>query len=319
MIKTMKATVRGQEITLTYNAADGYWEATLTAPADSSFHEDGGFFPVSVTAEDTAGNSSTIDSSDGTFGQFIRLFNKEENKPVVEILSPTSGAYITTGRPQIKVKITDNNYQASGYSGINPETVDCKINGEDISKYAPNDSDISVAEVEGGYMITCTPSVDIPDSDNVVIAVNAKDNDGNAADTATVIFAVDTLAPQLTVDSPVDGFETNQAQQTVSVTTEPGVSVVFKLNGTKQGDAVIADANGHAEKTITMSKQGENVIEVTASDAAGLSTTITRKIVFNTTAPVFAKVEMVANGKQITQSNPALAGKVYTIRVKMDE
>ena len=317
MAKQIKAIVRGQEIPLTYNATTGFYEAQVTAPADSSFNEENGYFPVTVRAEDSAGNVSEIDSLDSAFGQFIRLYNKEEVKPIIEILSPTSGAYITVSRPTIKFKVTDNRVQTSGYSGINLARCSFKINGKDIMEFASND-DITTEEIEGGYLVTCTPSVDIPDSDNVTITVDCKDNDGNAADTATTVFTIDTVAPTLTVDTPADNLETNQDTIEVSGVTEPGVSVDVKLNGTTQG-TVTADENGHFSKTVKFTQQGENTIEVIATDNAGLSTTITRTVVFNTTAPVFLEVKMLVNDNQITQSNPALAGKVYRIMVKMDE
>jgi len=316
-VKQAKAIVNGQEIALTYDAATGYWEAQVTAPADSSFNQAGGYFPVKVIAEDNAGNKSEIDSSDSTFGEFIRLYNKEEVKPIIEILQPTSGAYITTSRPTIQFKITDNKIQTSGYSGVNKDSCVVKINGQNIREL-DSAANISWTETEGGFIGTYTPSFDIADSDSVTISVDCLDNDKNAAETATAVFAIDTLAPSLTINNPVDGLETNQDTLKVSGVTEPGAEVSVKLNGTQVG-TVTADESGLFEQSVRFTQQGNNVIEITATDAAGLSTTIIRNVVFNTTAPVFLEVKMLANGKQITQSNPALAGKIYTIRVKMDE
>ncbi|MCM1544859.1 MAG: hypothetical protein NC110_06105 [Ruminococcus sp.] len=318
-IRQIKAIIRGKEEILTYNATSGYYEATVPAPSDSSFNEQGGYFPVKVIAVDTAGNESVIDSTDSTFGANLRLFNKEIQKPVIEILSPTTGAYITNSRPEIKFKITDNKLQTSGWSGVNKNSCNVKINGRLIADF-DGGVDISWEETEGGFIGTVNLTVDIPDSENVTISVDCRDNDGNAADTATVVFAIDTLAPQLTIVSPADDLETNQDSILVSVTTEPGVSVTVKLNGAAQGTPLIADENGHAERTVKLTKQGENIIEVFATDAAGLSSpTCTRTIVFNTTAPVFEVVKMEANGRQITQSNPAAAGGTYKIMVKMRE
>lgn len=56
-------------------------------------------------------------------------------------------------------------------------------------------------------------------------------------------------------------------------------------------------------------KEGENTITIVATDSAGKSTTITRKVTLNTSAPEFESVTLTPN--------PVDAGKTYKISVKV--
>lgn len=67
-IKTVKATINGQTYTLTLNDSTNKYEATITAPDKSSYNKEGHYYPVSITAQDQAGNSETVDSTDSTLG-----------------------------------------------------------------------------------------------------------------------------------------------------------------------------------------------------------------------------------------------------------
>ena len=77
-IKTIIATVQGQEVELTYNEATGYYEGTGQAGNDSSFPQNGGYFPASIKATDDTDLSATVDSSHSTFGSNLRLFVAEK-------------------------------------------------------------------------------------------------------------------------------------------------------------------------------------------------------------------------------------------------
>lgn len=313
-LKKLTATVQSQSVELTLNSSSGYYEATCTAGSDSSFNQSGGYFPVSVKAEDTAGNSTTVDSTHSTLGSSIRLFVYEQNKPTITITSPTNGAYVTdTTKPEISFKIVDNTVQTSGYSGINKSSVVLKVGGT-----AVDNSKITFTGTTGGYIGKYTPTSDLADG-SVTITVDGKDNDGNAAATATVTFKLDNLAPSLTLTSPVDGTETNKAAVTIAGTTDDAnkpVTITIKLNGTDCG-SVTVNGDGSFSKSIDLSKQGTNTIVVTATDASGKSTSITRTIKYSTTAPVFNSVEIIYNGKVVDSTNKVPAGAVYTIRCKV--
>ncbi|MGN1418140.1 MAG: hypothetical protein ACI4W6_02300 [Acutalibacteraceae bacterium] len=314
-IKTMQATINGQVYDLTLNESTGKYEAVITAPSGSSFNLENGYYPVSVTATDTAGNSTTVDSTHATLGDSLKLYVKEQNKPVITILEPSHGAYVTNSKPAIKFKIVDNTVQTSGYSGVNKDSLTIDINGYSLDSLPIFFDAVEWTETDGGYIGTLNlidAAYSIGDG-QCTIKIDCKDNDGNSADTASCTFTVDTLAPSLTVDMPADGLETNQSELTVSgstddVTSKP-VSVNITLNGVDQGEISIND-DGTFSKDLTLSQQGENTIVVTATDSAGKVTTVTRTVTFNTTAPVIKSV--------VISPNPVNAGNTYTITVEVE-
>lgn len=306
-IKTLTATINGQTVTLTLNSETGKYEAQLNAPAGSSYNLSGGYYPVSLRAEDTAGNVTTADSEHSTLGESLRLYVKEKVKPIITIISPSSGAYVTTDSPEIKFKVTDNTVQTTGFSGINKDSLALKLGSVLVSN-----SEITWEETDGGFIGTHVPMVGFDDGD-LTITINIKDNDGNSADTATSTFTIDTVAPSLVVTAPTSGLETNQSELNVvgstdDVTSKP-VSISVKLNGTDCGEVTI-DSDGSFSKTITLDQQGENVIIITATDKAGKTTSVTRTVTYNTTAPVIKSV--------VITPNPADAGTLYKIVVEVE-
>lgn len=95
-IKAVKAVINGQTYNLTLNSGTGKYEATVTAPAESSYNQPGHYYNVQVTAEDDAGNTTTKDASDGTLGASLQLQVKEKVAPIITITAPTEGATTQT-------------------------------------------------------------------------------------------------------------------------------------------------------------------------------------------------------------------------------
>ena len=117
-VQSVSAVINGQTVNLTYNAETGKYEATVTAPSSSSYPLSGHYYPVSVTATDDAGNSTTVDDTDATLGESLRLQVKEHVAPVITIVSPTSGSYIISNQPTIQWTVTDDD------SGVRAELED---------------------------------------------------------------------------------------------------------------------------------------------------------------------------------------------------
>ena len=127
-IKTVQATIKGQVYTLTLNETSGKYETTITAPDKSSYNNNAGhYYPVSITATDQAGNSVTIDDTDSTLGNSLKLKVKEKVKPVISKLVPSNGAYLATSAPEITATLTDDD------SGISISTLVLKIDGQTIN------------------------------------------------------------------------------------------------------------------------------------------------------------------------------------------
>lgn len=309
-IKTIIATVQGQDIELTLNEATGYYEGTGTAGADSSFPQSGGYFPVSVKATDDSDLYATADSDDF---ETLRLFVYENKAPTIEIITPTSGAYITdTTKPDIQFKIVDNSVQTSGYSGVNKDETVLTVGGVQVDS-----SLIEWEDTDGGYIGTYTPETDLSDGE-VTITVSGADNDGNSAETASVTFKIDNLSPTLNVTSPANGLVTSQSEVVVAGTTSDTstpINVKITLNGNVQFDEEVT--GGTFSETINLVTEGDNVIVVTATDATGKSTEQTITVRYNTTAPVFEEVEIFYEGSQVSADNKVPAGGQYTIRCKV--
>lgn len=300
-IQTVKATINGVEHALTYNQTSGKWEATVTAPGKSSYPQTGHYYGVSVTATDSYGNSKTVNQSDASLGESLRLTVKEKVAPVITITAPTASAYVTSNKPVIQFNITDDD------SGVNPDTITIKIDSA-----AAISSGITKTETDTGYSCSYTPGAALSDGAHT-IRVDAQDYDGNSATQKSVTFTVDTTPPALDVVSPTDDLYTNTTAGTVSGTTNDAtsspVTITIKLNGVDQGTVTVA-ANGSFSKDVTYDA-GDNTVVVTAKDAAGKSTSVTRTVHVNTNAPVFTSVELVPN--------PVDAGATYVIKVTVAE
>lgn len=148
-VKSVQAVINGTTVTLTYNSSNGKYEATVTAPAKSSYNVNSGhYYPVTVKATDEAGNTTTKTDSDATLGASLKLKVKEKVAPTISISGPTTGSYLTTSKPSIIWTVTDAD------SGVNPSmigiTIDSgsKITGDGIKRET----------VSGGYRCTYTPT-----------------------------------------------------------------------------------------------------------------------------------------------------------------
>lgn len=304
---TVKATIKGQEITLTYDSSTGLYKASVTAPSDSSYtNNTGHYFPVSVTATDEAGNSTTVSDTQGNFKENLKLYVKEKVAPKVTGVSPSSGANITTSNPTFEFNVVDNsNGQSSGFSGINPDTIQLVVNGTTIEN-----SKITKTPITGGFKCSYVSEAAIPDGDRTY-TVKVNDYDGNTSETVSTTFKIDTVPPVLEVSQPVDGTSTNKNTVDVigytSDATSSPVTVKIYVNGNDTG-SVDLDGSGNFVKTVTLS-DGENIIKIVSTDKIGKFSEITRTVYLKTTAPVFKSVKI--------EPNPVDAGNSYTIFVEV--
>lgn len=298
-IKTVQATIKGQVYTLTLNDGSGKYEATITAPDKSSYNNNAGhYYPVSITATDQAGNSVTIDDTDSTLGNSLKLKVKEKVKPVISKLVPSNGAYLSTSAPEITATLTDDD------SGIAISTLVLKIDGQAI-----NNTNITKNTTAGGYNISYTPTTALNDGSHTV-TVQISDNDGNVSDTVSTTFSVMTTAPTLEITAPVDGLNTNKSALTVTGTTNADAKVKITLNGADVG-TVTVESDGTFSKGITFNTEGENVIVITSTNLAGVDSSVTRKVIYDTTAPTITAATITPN--------PVDAGNTYVISLSITD
>lgn len=310
----VSVTYMGQTYPMTLGS-DGYWSVSVQAPMETSGSntagvgpgvgsaaEGKGYYAVTITATDEYGNSTTIDVTDSQFGEALKLKVKETAKPVASITSPGDSAHLTTAKPTITFTITDTG------SGVNPNAIFIQID----SSAAVALTSAQVSMNADGSVATCTyiPTSALAEG-NHTIKVYGSDYDGNVSDTVQVTFSVDTVKPTLSLTTPTEGQKFNVADITVTGTTNDAtsspVTVTVKVNNTSYTPAVSGGAFSQAVKL----SNGANTITVTATDASGLETTITRTVYYSTAAPTFIEVTATPN--------PSTVGATIAIKVKVTD
>ena len=227
-------------------------------------------------------------------------YNATTKKYEATITAPSSSAKLTNNKPVINWTVTDAD------SGVNPSTIKLIIDSQTITT--------GITKTQSGKNYTCsyTPTTALSDGIHT-IKISASDYDGNVATQKSVTFTVDTVPPELSVSAPVDNLVTNQSSLVVKgttndVTSSP-VTLTIKLNGGTE-QTVEVGSDGSFTKTLTL-VTGENTIVITAKDGAGKTSTVTKKVVLDQTAPVIQSVTI--------SPNPVNAGATYTISVEVTD
>lgn len=297
-IKTVQAVIDGQTYNLTYDSASGKYKATITAPGKTSYNQTGGYYNVTVKATNDAGTTGT---ADGSTLAGLKLVVKERVAPVITIVSPASGAYVSNNKQPVVFTVVDE----AGGSGVDLTTLVVKQDGT-----AAAASTIKTTAITNGYSVTYTPAAALSDGSHTV-TISVSDHDGNAAVEQSTTYKLDTVPPTLNVTSPTDNLVTATAALTVAGTTNDAtsspVTIAVKLNGTDQGAVTVA-ANGSFSKQVTLA-EGTNTIVVTSTDAAGQVTSITRTVKLDTTVPTIKSATITPN--------PADAGATMVITVEI--
>ena len=283
-IKTVKATINGQTYDLALNSSTGKWEATITAPGKTSYNQAGGYYNVSVVATNEAGTSG---SADATTIDGLKPVVKETVAPVITIVSPTNGAYVTNSKQPVVFTVVDE----AGGSGVDISSLVVKLDSKAVDA-----ATLTSTAITNGYSVTYTPAAALADGAHTV-TIDCKDNDGNAATQKSTSYTIDTVPPTLNVTSPAEGLVTATSSVTVAGTTNDAtsspVTITISLNGEDQG-AVTVGANGSFSKTVTLA-EGSNTIIVKAKDAAGKESTVTRNVTLDTSVPKIKSATITPN------------------------
>lgn len=283
--------INGQTYPLTYNSTTQKWEATLTAPGVTSFNEANHVFAVTATATNTAGTT-------GTGSTTLRVLEKVA--PVITIVSPTNGAFVSNSQQPVVFTVAD---EANG-SGIDLSSLTVTLDGTTVAA-----GTLNTTAVTNGYQVTYTPASAVTDGSHT-ITVDVDDNDGNSAVQKSTAFTVDTIPPVLNVTSPAEGSITANSSCVVAGSTNDAtsssVTVEVTLNGVSQGNAAVS--GGGFSKTITLA-EGSNTIVVTATDSAGKSSEVTRTVTLDTSVPVVGTISITPN--------PVDAGATMVITVEV--
>lgn len=276
--------------------SNGKWTGTITAPSTTSYNLANRYYPVKVEVTNDAGTVVTKDATDATIGKALRLVVKELIKPVIKLVSPSSGAYVTSNKQPVVFEVTDE----AGGSGVSLSAVQLKI---DNTVYKAGSTGMVSAAITNGYRFTYTPQTAMTDGKHT-ITLNASDNDGNAAVAVTSAFTVDTVPPSLTISSPVQNLITNKAALTIAGITNDDssspITLAIVLNGTDQGTVEVG-SDGSFTKAVTL-VEGTNSIVVKAKDGAGQTSSITLSVKLDTTVPKISGISLSPNPADASSS-----------------
>lgn len=301
-ISSVKLTIDGTQHTLSYNASTEMYEGTITSPSVSSYSQSGHYYGATITVTDTDGNSTTLNSSDSTYGQYLRLFVTETVTPSISLTYPQSSDITADNTPTFLWDVIDNG------SGVNPSSIGIKI---DSDSTITGDS-ITKTAITGGYTCSYTPSQALSDGSHS-FDISAQDNDGNLTILSVISFIVDTTAPTLTIISPVRYNTITKVpsitiQGTSKDTTSGPPIVTIQLNS---GTPEPVDLSNNAfVKTIPLAKR-ENIIIIAATDQAGNQRAVARTVTVDTLQPVFGSVTI--------NPNPVAASASYLISISVSD
>ncbi len=296
-IKSVKININGTEHVLEYNSSSGKWEKTITAPNITSFNLDGGYYPLTVTATNEAGTAASLNASQS---DALKLVVKEKVKPIIALLSPTSGAYVANAQQPISFNVVDEN----NGSGIKADSIVLKIDNVAVTG-------ITKTAITNGYNCSYAPTSALSDGTHT-IQIDVQDNDGNSATTISSSFTIDTIPPVLNITSPQDDLITSNTNIIVTGTTNDAtsspVTIDIKVNGSDAG-SVTVNTDGTFSKSVSLT-EGENIIEIIATDKANKTTSVTLNVTLDTSVPVISNVEI--------NPNPVDAGATMIVSVVVE-
>ncbi|MCR1553238.1 MAG: Ig-like domain-containing protein [Enterobacter cloacae] len=312
-------TLNGKSYTATIQS-DGSWTTTVPA-ADVGALADGASYQVSVSAQDSAGNSASA-----THGISV-----DTTSPVVSIATLSGDDVLNAAEAQQPLTVHGSSSAEAG------QTVTVTLGGKTYTATVAND----------GSWTLDVPAADLASLSEGALTVTASVNDkaGNNGQT-THTLTVDTVAPTVTISTVADDDIVNNAEQlagqTISGTTtaEQGQTVIVSFNGHSYQATVAADGSWSVfvpGRDFLGLSDGDYTITAAVSDKAGNPGSATHDVTLNGDVPTitintFAQDDIVnaaEHGTPLTVSGttdaPAgqtvtitLNGKTYTATVQND-
>ncbi|GMQ37014.1 Ig-like domain-containing protein [Enterobacter asburiae] len=312
-------TLNGKSYTATIQS-DGSWTTTVPA-ADVGALADGASYQVSVSAQDSAGNSASA-----THGISV-----DTTAPVVSIATLSADDMLNAAEAQQPLTVHGSSSAEAG------QTVTVTLGGKTYTATVAND----------GTWTLDVPAADLAALSQGALTVTASVNDkaGNSGQT-THTLTVDTVAPTVTISTVADDDIVNNAEQlagqTISGTTtaEQGQTVTVSFNGHSYQATVGADGSWSVfvpGRDFLGLSDGDYTITASVSDRAGNPGSATHDVTLNGDVPTitintFAQDDIVnaaEHGTPLVVSGttdaPAgqtvtitLNGKTYTATVQND-
>jgi hypothetical protein len=298
-------TLNGKSYTATIQS-DGSWATTVPA-ADVGALTDGGHYPVSVAAQDSAGNSASA-----THGISV-----DTTAPVIGVNTLSGDDVLNAAEAQQPLTVHGSTSAEAG------QTVTVTLGGKTYSATVAND----------GTWTLDVPAADLAALNEGALTLTASVNDkaGNSGQTAHTL-TVDTVAPTVTIGTVADDDIVNNAEQlagqTISGTTtaEQGQTVTVSFNDHNYQATVGADGSwsvfvpGHDFLGLS---DGNYTLTATVNDKAGNPGSATHDVTLNGDVPTitihtFAQDDIVSAAEHgiplvVSGTTDAPAGQTVTI------
>ncbi|WP_455768311.1 Ig-like domain-containing protein [Enterobacter ludwigii] len=298
-------TLNGKSYTATIQS-DGSWTTTVPA-ADVGALTDGGHYPVSVAAQDSAGNSASA-----THGISV-----DTTVPVIGVNTLSGDDVLNAAEAQQPLTVHGSTSAEAG------QTVTVTLGGKTYSATVAND----------GTWTLDVPAADLAALNQGALTLTASVNDkaGNSGQT-THTLTVDTVAPTVTIGTVADDDIVNNAEQlagqTISGTTtaEQGQTVTVSFNDHRYQATVGADGSwsvfvpGHDFLGLS---DGNYTLTATVNDKAGNPGSATHDVTLNGDVPsitihTFAQDDIVSAAEHgiplvVSGTTDAPAGQTVTI------
>ncbi|EPM7482111.1 Ig-like domain-containing protein [Enterobacter hormaechei] len=306
----------GTQVTITLNGksytatiqSDGSWTTTVPA-ADVGTLADGASYQVSVSAQDSAGNSASA----------THTISVDTTAPVVSIGKLSVDDMLNAAEAQQPVTVHGSSSAEAG------QTVTVTLGGKTYTALVGSD----------GTWTLDVPAADLAALSQGALTVTASVNDkaGNSGQT-THTLTVDTIAPAVTISTVADDDIVNNAEQlagqTISGTTtaEQGQTVTVSFNGHSYQATVAANGSWSVfvpGRDFLGLSDGDYTITATVSDKAGNPGSATHDVTLNGDVPTiaintFAQDDIVNAAEHgtplvISGTTDAPAGQTVTIKL----
>ncbi|HCM9630177.1 TPA: Ig-like domain-containing protein [Enterobacter hormaechei subsp. steigerwaltii] len=269
----------GTQVTITLNGksytatiqSDGSWTTTVPA-ADVGTLADGASYQVSVSAQDSAGNSASA----------THTISVDTTAPVISVNTLSGDDVLNAAEAQQPLTVHGSSSAEAG------QTVTVTLGGKTYTALVAND----------GTWTFDVPAADLANLSEGALTVTASVNDkaGNNGQT-THTLTVDTVAPAVTISTVADDDIVNNAEQlagqTISGTTtaEQGQTVTVSFNGHSYQATVAANGSWSVfvpGRDFLGLSDGDYTITATVSDKAGNPGSATHDVTLNGDVPTIA-------------------------------
>ncbi|MGK4089243.1 Ig-like domain-containing protein [Enterobacter hormaechei] len=269
----------GTQVTITLNGkiytatiqSDGSWTTTVPA-ADVGTLADGASYQVSVSAQDSAGNSASA----------THTISVDTTAPVISVNTLSGDDVMNAAEAQQPLTVHGSSSAEGG------QTVTVTLGGKTYTALVGSD----------GTWTLDVPAADLAALSQGALTVTASVNDkaGNSGQT-THTLTVDTIAPAVTISTVADDDIVNNAEQlagqTISGTTtaEQGQTVTVSFNGHSYQATVAANGSWSVfvpGRDFLGLSDGDYTITATVSDKAGNPGSATHDVTLNGDVPTIA-------------------------------